>query len=376
MMQRIGNQTYNAYRKTRNIENGYRSIQQIGNLVKDEITADFVEDDNFSTGVISNSAIDKGEPAVLEAEVVFPQISGSNGILWEFGGTFSGARAVLNDNGNVFELETGGDSTPNMKVATSNVPRDGIGHKVTLYINPSEAIMAVWIDDELVGLDTNSPDIQFAGDSDGGYTTGGEDTGVNDNITADWPGSVNSNLFYYNRFIFGLDYSDKNAGFAVDKTVSKSGTFSGSFFGHSKDHVFWCDVTFPTSETASGVLFEDGGDHGTGLILDGNGNLQLKITDSSDTTQVDVSTTAWPKDGLTHEVLWSVAPSDGTGKLFIDNVGVASGSGSFSSWAGGDGGGYGTKGGADTGGGLTGTTTANWPGTLESQLNVAVDEKL
>lgn len=135
--------------------------------------------------------------------------------------------------------------------------------------------------------------------------------------------------------------------------------------------VFAATLTFPTSPT-DGLIWETGGagqgawlgirSSGTVLRLRGGDGASSKTTSTTDTAVLDI--TDFPKDGLTHILVWEFNRGTGTVRIFIDNVlkGTASASSGLfdtNQWSGGDLGAF-----------LTTTATAITVGEVSTACNI------
>jgi hypothetical protein len=91
--------------------------------------------------------------------------------------------------------------------------------------------------------------------------------------------------------------------------------------------LFVADLVFPSSPS-DGLIWETGGtglgawfgirDSGVTMRLRGGDGASSKTASTVDTAVVDI--TDFPKDGLTHQVMWDFNDATGTARIFIDGI--------------------------------------------------------
>ena len=134
-------------------------------------------------------------------------------------------------------------------------------------------------------------------------------------------------------------------------TFTANQTIGNANFTRTAPVVFACEIVLPKVVDEACTLFEMGGNgHGmtvgftttdTFRLAFGRGNNDIPTNDK---TIIDIPKTSLPDDGLLHTLVWEANPTNGSGKVFIDDVLVGSAdanpSWSNSIWAGTDSGGF------------------------------------
>lgn len=154
--------------------------------------------------IITSDEVDNASDAVLSVDVVFPTSPATgDGLLFELGGNGVGFYMGLRNGGTVFRVRCGaGGPLPDSEAAwvdISDFPRDGRVHRVLTEINVSNALLRVFIDNQLSGSHTAASDAFknniWTGNDDGGFSLVNNATVGEPTIA--WPGVIASGMRYY-----------------------------------------------------------------------------------------------------------------------------------------------------------------------------------
>ena len=141
------------------------------------------------------------------------------------------------------------------------------------------------------------------------------------------------------------------SGLTLTDTFSANTSIATTEYERGQPVVFACEVVFPRVVDTACTLWEHGGaGHGASIGFHdtntfrcafGRGNNDLPTNDK---TIIDISKTLLPTDGQLHTLVWEMIPTNGSGRVFVDDVlvGSASANPSWNNtiWAGTDAGGF------------------------------------
>ena len=141
------------------------------------------------------------------------------------------------------------------------------------------------------------------------------------------------------------------SGLTLTDTFSANTTIANSEYTRGQPVVFACEVVFPRVVDTACTLWEHGGtghgatigfhDTNTFRCAFGRGNNDIPTNDK---TIIDIPKTLLPTDGQLHTLVWEMIPTNGSGRVFVDDVlvGSASANPSWNNtiWAGTDAGGF------------------------------------
>lgn len=162
---------------------------------------------SFPAGTITNGSINRSVNTVFACEITFPASFNSNGVLFEMGGTGTGAGVGLINSGSTFVVAAGdGAATSSSTIAAiSQIATSGLtaGDSGTLIweirINPGR--VRVWWKGTLLSEDSTTGGGALESNTWTGTDGGGYGEVNNSLITGlsagNWPGSTNSTLRYY-----------------------------------------------------------------------------------------------------------------------------------------------------------------------------------
>ena len=162
---------------------------------------------SFPAGIIDNGNVTINTNVIFACEITFPASFNSNGVLFEMGGTGTGAGVGLINSGSTFVVAAGdGAATSSSTTAAiAQIPTSGLtpGDSGTLIweirINPGR--IRVWWKGILLAEETTTgggalESSAWSGTDGGGY--GEVNSSLVTVLTAgNWPGSTNSALRYY-----------------------------------------------------------------------------------------------------------------------------------------------------------------------------------
>ncbi len=123
------------------------------------------------------------------------------------------------------------------------------------------------------------------------------------------------------------------SGLTLTDTFSANTTIANSEYQRGQPVVFACEVVFPRVVDTACTIWEHGGTgHGATIGFHntntfrcafGRGNNDIPTNDK---TIIDISKTLLPTDGQLHTLVWEMIPTNGSGRVFVDDVLVGSAS--------------------------------------------------